>query len=249
VDWLNNFLAPIREMDATGPIAVQIGTTNPRIIPKCLFGFGGFLSDNLESGNCTCTKATGTYFPCRLCWCPKEEMHFAGVGEYPLRESCMLEPLLPPNILGVYGKSVKYASKTAHKHKFPISALEKQILAQLSANSMLPVRPALYDVPTPFDEFSKYALAPPDTLHTLLYLLKKWYFDTQVMMALFAVRDPAYVSNMGILDDLMANQITKHSMPWKLKNWPRGISQFCKSISKSGATSLSQGGLGRLDMQ
>jgi type IV pilus assembly protein PilC len=53
----------------------------------------------------------------------------------------------------------------------------------------------------------------------------------------------------GILDDMMSKQIISHSMPWKLKNWPSGISQFCKSAVAYGASTLSKGSLGRLDMQ
>lgn len=247
-EWRRDFLKPI--IDQKEPMAIQVGRKNPRIFPKAILAFGGHLGDNQEQHNTLCCKLTGTFFPCRICWCPKDEMNLSGVEEYLWRSSQDLDDLLSPDILGVFGKSIKYATKTSRARIIPLTEFEKRKLEIIKANSFNPLRPAFFDLPRPSPEFTAFEFGMPDLLHTMLSRLKTYYFDTQVLNARTGIMfSDDYDGNIGILDDMMSKQIISHSMPWKLKNWPSGISQFCRTATASGATTLSKGNLGRLDMQ
>ena len=247
-EWRKEFLEPILSQEK--PFSIQVGTKNPIVFPEAVLAFGGHIGDNQEQHNCLCCKLTGTFFPCRLCWCPKDEMNLAGVDEYIWRSSEDMDTLLTPDILGIFGRSIKYTDKSSRKLIRPLTCDEKEQLKILKENSMLPLRPVFYDLCRPYPGFTAYQLGPPDLLHTLLSRLKTFYFDSIVLCARFESLFPDQCDgNIGILDDMMSKQIISHSMPWKLKNWPSGISQFCKSAVAYGASTLSKGSLGRLDMQ
>jgi hypothetical protein len=140
-----------------------------------------------------------------------------------------------------------------HLRGLRLSADEIRLLEWCKSQSLIPIKPALFDVPKPFPAFNKYSMATYDLMHTIEGPLENWASTAGVCLAesgkYHGYKD-RYYDNIGRLDSKMSHIPLKHGIPMVLKHFKDGISGIIglRGNENSKRTSGS-GTLGLIDNQ
>ena len=193
-----------------------------------------------------------TQYPCRLCTCLRKNIMNPNIDECVLRSSDENSVFLKDAWL-VFCKSIKHDLGTGKKLR--LTQTEKNILVKCKNSSVKPMLPAFFEIPSPFPGFSSYSYAQPDMMHTFLKgPCEQWIVDTIICLECISTisRYQLQFQNcLGKLDTLLSKFPTKHSLPYTLKKFKSGVTNFVvgrssKSKKKKGDSKSS---LGMIDAQ
>jgi hypothetical protein len=106
-------------------------------------------------------------------------------------------------------------------------------------NSMLYVRPAIFDAPKPYPDFNFFQFPPPDVLHTVIGGYLKFFVTTAcIIVAKVGDIFKKYAGNLKKFDEMIMNFPTEQALGFKLKKFRKGVTPHAGKI---GGTSTTQG--------
>jgi len=200
-------------------------------------------ADNEGSLSCFCIKGRGTRMPCRMCEVLRNEILLFDTGDVVPRNAEVNDELLH-YALPAYCRQLKGQRLTAN---------EKRLLEWCKGNSLIPVRPALFNLPKPFPTFNIYSMGAYDLMHTIAGLLEN-YVSTAAVCVVEVGKYPGYkdryYDNIGRLDMKIAHMPLKHGVPLNMRQFKEGISGIV-GLRRTENTDRTRGGgsLGLIDSQ
>jgi hypothetical protein len=118
---------------------------------------------------------------------------------------------------------------------------EKEAIEFCDKNSLLYVRPAIFDYPKPYPGFNGFQLCPCDGLHTVIGGHMKYFVKTAsliVKMIGEKSKLKKFEGNLANFDLMIENFPTGQALGLDLKKFPDGVSPYAGS---SGGTKSTQG--------
>jgi hypothetical protein len=163
-------------------------------------------------------------------------------------DTCIIREKMT-DILYAWSNFCKFTKRNSRKL---LTTEEKNILETCRDSSIQPLQPALEALEEPFPGWSPYMMYPPDRLHTLIGFLEMYLSLYTLCLSkistMQAYKGTIYAEGVGNLDNLLKKFPIKHALPIKMKNFSRGITEFCPSLNNE-KKKTGYGSLGLIDSE
>lgn len=179
--------------------------------------------DNLGSDHASLCKTGNTFLPCRNCEIKREEMMLSDISMVPIRDSERYNTILCEAFNA-------YCCYVLAERPKDVPQNYKEILKFCESHSLQPMLPTFNKLAPSYEGHSSYRRFPPDLMHTVYGLLEFWISMIVTILLKVGKTYPAYRHNISSLDKLLNSFPYKQSMPFKVKNFTKGLSTYIPGL-------------------